>query len=621
MYVMKKCFKINVFFCHLFFISIIGFPRFCFSQKQKNDTSTVSKTANKLLNSIVKSISVSNPITGIPNNSAEKNAIEFEPYEGRFIRNISISKITFNKLLNDTTINNPNFFNQIGNKLHSKTNHSVILKNLFFKPGERVEPNLFSDNEKFLRDLTFLQDARILIQPIANNEDEVDVVILVKDVFPIGGSVSEVNTNLLDLEVNNDNLFGSGNRLRIRQLLDSKRNPNYAYGVEFLSRNIAGSFLNIAAGVNFERPTFNAAKREENAYFIRGDLPLVSPYHPYTGGFELSLNNTQNAYSSDSVYNQQLRYGYYNADLWMGYSLGAKERMLDNLGTRKREILSARLINKYFTTRPDTLNTIYDSRYNDITGILFSYTVFERDFYHTNFIYGFGRNEDLPEGFSFSITGGWADRQDVSRFYFGTEYQRSYFNNKKAFLNYTFKVGGYLNKTNPEDISGLASVELITPLKRLKRRNWFIRHFLSGSVTLQKSIRLNDPLQVSSIFGIPKIRNTRVDGTARITINAESVLYNTFKLVGFNFAPFVFSNISYLKLSAADPAEGAVYSALGAGLRTRNENLVFGTIELKAYYFPKVVANMNSFNISVSSNLRFRFQTDLIRKPDFVVVN
>lgn len=621
MYVMKRCYKINVFCCHLFFISIIGLPSFCFSQKQKNDTSTVSKTANKLLKSIVKSISVSNPITGIPNNSAEKNAIEFEPYEGKFIRNITISKISFNKLMNDTSVNNPNFFNQIGNKLHSKTNHSVILKNLFFKPGERVEPNLFSDNEKFLRDLTFLQDARILIQPVANNEDEVDVVILVKDVFPIGGSVSEVNTNLLDLEVNNDNLFGSGNRLRIRQLLDTKRNPNYAYGIEFLSRNIAGSFLNIAAGINFERPTFNTARREENAYFIRGDLPLVSPYHAYTGGFELSINNTQNAYSSDSVYNQQIRYGYYNADLWMGYSLGAKERMIDNLGTRKREIISARLVNKYFTTKPDTLKTIYDSRYNDITGILFSYTVFERDFYHTNFIYGFGRNEDLPEGFSLSITGGWADRQDVSRFYFGAEYQRSYFNNKKAFLNYTFKAGGYLNKTKPEDISGLASVELITPLKRLKRRNWFIRHFLSGSVTLQKSIRLNDPLQVSSIFGIPKIRNTRVDGTARMTINAESVLYNTFKLVGFNIAPFVFSNISYLKLSAADPAEGAVYSALGAGLRTRNENLVFGTIELKAYYFPKVVANMNSFNISVSSNLRFRFQTDLIRKPDFVVVN
>ncbi|WP_439506691.1 hypothetical protein [Sediminibacterium sp.] len=600
---------------------MIGLPSFCFSQKQQNDTSTISKTANKIFNSIVKSISVSNPTSGIPHNSAEKNTIEFEPYEGRFIRNISVSKIAFNNLVNDTSVNNSNFFNQLGNKLHSKTRHSVIFKNLFFKSGDRVEPNLFSDNEKFLRDLTFLQDARIIIQPIANNEDEVDVIVLVKDVFPIGGSVSEVNANLLDLEVNNDNLFGSGNRFRIRQFFDTRRNPTYAYGIEFLSRNIAGSFLNIAAGINLERPTFNAAKREEKSYFIKGDLPLVSPYHPYTGGFDLSINSTQNTYSSDSLYNQQLRYGYYNADLWMGYSLGAKERMLDNLGTRKREILSARLVNKYFTARPDTLKTLYDSRYNDITGILFSYTLFERDFYHTNFIYGFGRNEDLPEGFSFSITGGWADRQDVARFYIGAEYQRSYFNSKKAFLNYTLKAGGYLNKKNPEDISALASVELITPLKRLQKRNWFIRHFLSGSITLQKSIRLNDPLQVSSIYGIPKIRNTRIDGTARITINAESVLYNTFKLVGFNFAPFVFSNISYLKLSAADPAEGAVYSALGAGLRTRNENLVFGTIELKAYYFPKVVENMSSFNISISSNLRFRFQTDLIRKPDFVVVN
>jgi hypothetical protein len=295
--------------------------------------------------------------------------------------------------------------------------------------------------------------------------------------------------------------------------------------------------------------------------------------------------------------------------------------MIDNLGTRKRHILSARLVHKYFTNRPDTLKTFYDSRYNDLSGVLLSYTIFERDFYHTNFIYGFGRNEDLPEGFSLSFTGGWADRQDVSRIYFGAEYQRSYFNQKRAFLNYTIKAGGYLNGNTPEDLSALASLELITPLKKLNKGNWFVRHFLSGSVTLQKSIRLNDPLQVSSIYGIPRIRNTRIDGTARVTVNAETVFYNTFKLVGFNFAPFAFTNLSYLKLSASDPANGAVYSALGAGLRSRNENLVFGTMELKAYYFPKVVDNMNIWNITLSTNLRFRYQTDLIRKPDFVVVN
>lgn len=592
--------------------------------QEKNKQSEDSITATrKLFNRVVQSISVNNsiPVKGIPMQEATKNTLDFEPYEGKFIRYVYVNKLGFNKLLSDTSISRNNFLDKLGNSLHTSTRYSVVRKNLFFKAGERVDPDLFSDNIRYLRDLSIIQDASIVIMPIQNNPDEVDVMVLVKDVFPIGGSVPEFNTNLLDVELNNDNVFGSGNRMRIRQFFDTRRRPSYGYGFEYLARNIGGSFLNISAGFQTERPAFNSGRREENAYFIRGDLPLVSPYHPYTGGFELSVNNTSNTYTPANIYEQLLKYGYYNADVWLGYSLGAKERMLDNLGIRKRSILSGRIIHRYFTERPDTLKLIYDSRYNDITGVLFSYTLFERDFYHTNFIYGFGRNEDLPEGFSLTFTGGWADRQDISRMYFGAEYQRSYFNSKKAFLNYTIKAGGYMNQQKPEDLSALTSMELITPLKQLKGKNWFMRHFISGSITVQKFIRLNDPLRVSSIFGIPRIRNTRIDGTARITVNAETVFYNTYKLAGFNFAPFVFSNLSLLKLSASDPENGVLYSAFGGGVRTRNENLVFGTIELKAYFFPKVVESMSPWNISLSTNLRFRYQTTLIQKPDFVVVN
>lgn len=605
-------------------VSCIFFVCSTLCAQEKNNPSQDSITVTrKLFNKVVQSISVNNPIPvqGTPMQEATKNALDFEPYEGKFIRYVYVNKLGFNKLLTDTSVSRNNLLDKLGNSLHISTRYPVIRKNLFFKSGERVDPDLFSDNIRYLRDLSFIQDASIVIIPIQNNPDEIDVMVLVKDVFPIGGSVPEFNTNLLDVELNNDNVFGSGNRMRIRQFFDTRRSPSYGYGFEYLARNIGGSFLNIAAGFQTEKPAFNSGRREENAYFIKGDLPLVSPYHPYTGGFELSVNNTSNTYTPSNIYEQQLKYGYYNADLWLGYSLGAKERMLDNLGIRKRSILSGRIIHRYFTERPDTLKLIYDSRYNDITGVLFSYTMFERDFYHTNFIYGFGRNEDLPEGFSLTFTGGWADRQDVSRMYFGAEYQRSYFNSKKAFLNYTFKAGGYMNQNKPEDLSALTSLELITPLKQLKSKNWFMRHFISGSITVQKFIRLNDPLRVSSIFGIPRIRNTRIDGTARITLNAETVFYNTYKLAGFNFAPFFFSNLSLLKLSATDPENGALYSAFGSGVRTRNENLVFGTIELKAYFFPKVVESMSPWNISLSTNLRFRYQTTLIQKPDFVVVN
>ncbi|MFX4790141.1 hypothetical protein ABTB87_22960, partial [Acinetobacter baumannii] len=63
------------------------------------------------------------------------------------------------------------------------------------------------------------------------------------------------------------------------------------------------------------------------------------------------------------------------------------------------------------------------------------------------------------------------------------------------------------------------------------------------------------------------------------------------------------------------------YAAIGTGVRTRNENLIFGTIELKTYYYPRIVGVMSHWNITINSDIRFRYVTQLIRKPDFVQIN
>jgi len=64
-----------------------------------------------------------------------------------------------------------------------------------------------------------------------------------------------------------------------------------------------------------------------------------------------------------------------------------------------------------------------------------------------------------------------------------------------------------------------------------------------------------------------------------------------------------------------------LYSALGGGIRTRNENLVFGTIELKGYYFPRTNGDMKGWKVEVSSNIRFKYISTFIRRPDFVKAN
>jgi hypothetical protein len=99
------------------------------------------------------------------------------------------------------------------------------------------------------------------------------------------------------------------------------------------------------------------------------------------------------------------------------------------------------------------------------------------------------------------------------------------------------------------------------------------------------------------------------------------VYYNTIKYYGFSFAPFMFVNSSYIKLIGEALDKGSIYTALGLGCRTRNENLVFGTIELKAYYYPRTISNMTPLNVSLTTGLRFRYNSQLIRRPDFVQLN
>jgi hypothetical protein len=79
--------------------------------------------------------------------------------------------------------------------------------------------------------------------------------------------------------------------------------------------------------------------------------------------------------------------------------------------------------------------------------------------------------------------------------------------------------------------------------------------------------------------------------------------------------------VSYLKTIGQNVKTGDIYAALGGGARTRNENLVFGTIELKAYYYPRITGTMSQFNITLNTDLRFRYISQLIKRPDFVVVN
>ncbi len=573
-----------------------------------------------LLGKIGKSLSVNNPDPILPVDGAVKNETIFSPYRGKIIRYIFIEKTGFTKSVNDTLKVVRNIFSDIGDAMHTSTVKKVILNNLFFTEGDTLYPALLADNERYLRDLSYLQDARITVKEIENEANKVDIIIICKDVFPIGGSMDAGSAKSVSFEVNDDNLVGSGNRFQVQNFFDTDRKPNYGFGAEFLKRNWHGSFINLAVGYQNQAPAYNSGRREEKAIYLRGELPLVSPYHSWTGAFEIASHSTQNVYYLDSLYNSDFKYDYRLFDGWIGHNIGARKQLQQNFKSRFRRLIAIRGIHRRFSDIPDLYKGVYKIDYSDLISVLGSFTIFEQDYYHTNFLYGFGRNEDVPEGFSLSVIGGWSKRSNISRPYLGFDYQRNYFSREKDYLNYTIKLGTYYNKGRFEDISFLTSLEYFSKLRKLNS-HWFLRHFLSGSITQLVNTFQNEPLRLSSDYGIPQLNNPGLKASTRISVNGESVFYNTWKFLGFSLAPFAFTNISYLKSIGHELKNGDIYTAIGGGARTRNENLVFGTIELKAFYFPRTTGTMNQWNITFNTDLRFKYVSQLIKRPDFVVNN
>ncbi|RTL53316.1 MAG: hypothetical protein EKK39_05695 [Sphingobacteriales bacterium] len=592
-------------------------------KKSVEDTTLQFLTPKKgLFEKLVKSITNNNPVSEDTAIVTINNITPFALYRGAIIRSVNIVNVRFGESVNDTAIKKKNLFDEIGNSIHRKTRKTFINNNLFFKAGEELSPYLVADNERFLRDQPYLQDARIQITGISPNDDSVDLTVFYKDVFSISGSGDAGSGNSVYAEVQDENFLGDGQRVKIENLYDLNRRNRYAFGMEYVRRNIAHTFANITMGYQGNAPAFNSGRREETTVYSSLDLPLVSPYALWTGSFNAALHYTTNQYINDSLYNANFKYRYASYDLWAGYNISARRLLHETTSRKTKDFVALRLVKNDFLEIPNIYETQYNFQYANLVSVLGAFTRFKQDYYRTNFIYGFGRNEDIPSGYNVSALAGWTNKQGYTRPYAGFDLQKYVVTPKQAFFNYELKFGGYFNDGNFQDISFLASLESFSRLRRLGNSRWLVRHFINGSFTQQINTFLNESLRVNSAFGIPSFNNIiGYNGSSRATGSCESVFYNTWKFFGFSFAPFAFGNVSYLKPIGQGFSYGDVYTAWGGGVRTRNENLVFGTIELRIQYFPRTTVGMSPWNIGIQSNLQFKYNSQYIKKPDFVTVN
>ena len=218
------------------------------------------------------------------------------------------------------------------------------------------------------------------------------------------------------------------------------------------------------------------------------------------------------------------------------------------------------------------------------------------------------------------ITTGTYQRENYQLPYMGIQLELYKLLPNDNFRHINISGGSSYSDGQLQDVRFITSVEQINKLHYLKN-GYKYRSIINVSFTETLKNKFNEALLISSNYGIPQLNKERIYGGTRITANWESVWYNGKSFYGFKTSPFAFVNISYLRTVGQPIIDGDIYSSIGSGMRLRNESLIFGTIELKAFYFPRTNLQLSPWNLSLTTNIRYKYSSSIISKPDFVQIN
>jgi len=545
-----------------------------------------------------------------------KSETPYLPYQGKIIRHIFVETINFDRSFRDTSKTDNSLGAKIGNKLHRSTRKFVIRDNLFIEENTPLNAYKIADNERYVRSRDYIHDARIIIDSLPDNPDSVDITVFTKDLFSIGGGGASNGFNHIVTDLYDNNLAGMGQRVDVTGLYDYTRNPNFAYGGSYRKDNVLHSFTDASVGYSAMNISGYTHEEETTEYFSLS-RQLVSPYSRYAGAFTLSHSQAYNPYNSpDSIL---YRYKYNLFDAWAGYNIGINKLTATNNTIRDRRFFSLRYYNRDFLQLPVQVGNRIDPIYNSSQAILAQFTFFRQDYYKTQYIYGFGTTEDLPYGYNIALTAGWHKQDSLRRPYAGLNASEYIATSKGDFIQLFLRSGGFLYNDKVQDGSFLVGATAYSRI--IFWNSTKIRQYINISYTQLYNRVTYAPLYIDNYYGIRGFLTDSAYGTRRFSIQLETEFYVKFKLLGFQFAPFPYADLSLITPENAPYSQSALYSSVGGGVRGRNENLVFETIEIRAYFFPVAPDNMKGFKIVLNSNIRFRYTSNYITAPNLVQLN
>ena len=477
----------------------------------------------------------------------------FQRYAGKIIGSITIDR---EQVFED----GGNYFERLGNKTHYLTRERVIRRDLLFKPGDELDPQLLVRNKQLLRTRSYIYDATVSLSLNELDTTVVDVLITTRDSWTITADLQLRSGGRTMFGVSDANILGTGNLLKVETNFSRS---NFDYGgnvVSYSIPNVLGTFYNadFSAGRDFYNSELKLSLHKE---FIRPtDYEVGISYNDVKSKYYMVYLDTSTMIKVS------------NLDVW-----GGRSKYIKSINSSI--FLTGRYGYARHSRRPE-VGPEFNPAFHDYDNLLVGMGLYREKFYTANMIYGFGVKEYLATGYKAELVTGYSWGEFRDDMYLGTNYEMGGFT-PIGYVMGGFSLGSYINLTSGAWWRSAVDLDL----------RWFSNLFIAGRSRIRQFLSLNytqgwnrgtgcDEVICFTDENGPQSFTEHVTGVNRTVLNTETVFFTPYQPLGFRIAFFGFADFALLG-NSANMFKNSFYTTLGFGIRIKNERLVFNAIQLR----------------------------------------
>jgi hypothetical protein len=525
-----------------------------------------------------------------------KSEIPFEKYKGKVIRHIRIQTMDpFGTSIYDTAVSGQNSVGKALNATHIKTRSWVIHQNLFIREGQTVDPFLLADNERNIRQMSSIDDVKTYVSLSSPSSDSVDITIVTKDVFSIGGAVLTASLNTLALRAYDGNFLGLADRLSTNFSFETKRQPLFRIdGVSYSYDNIGGTFLSTLISYNQDDVGNQAVGISLSRNFYS-----INTKWAFGAGYQYNKMVIQKQSISDITVLVTETSFYNDMSLW-----GGRAFKINNSSIPTRFVITEALFRRSFTSRPSISIDSNKSYYNTLR-FLTGFALSSNNYYLTDYILHFGKPELIPYGRVFKLTLGPEITDYYTRLYSSVDVSAGDFISGFGYLSGRALLGGYIYHRSAEDCVLKLSLKYLSSLLVTRNNKFKFRNYFSADFRYGFNFRKNnlDYSNINHDFLINQVRfDTVFYGIKSLSATLSVIMYTPIYLYGFRFAFMAQGKGGFVAHSGEALFNQLFCTGLGFGILIRNDNLIFPPILISCFYYPSIPTGVAWWQFGFNQN-------------------